>query len=259
MTRRWAGLLVGVTSLTVGCGTQSDHETAITSAPHRQRQLDLTIDVNPAVPPKAVQVTFPPLPVVSVMSVAAPNPLARALANKPVEAPALPAEDVTSTPSSGGGGAGQSSGPTGGSGGATGSSGEPIGFLDAPSIGLATFIVENGWSKRQLDRGGAGLGSSSVVSEGNIVLFGHRTSHGGPFRNINELEIGAELDVTVPNGPTRRYRVAEKFLDLPDAVHWADETNTIDGRSTVTLITCAHADGSPGGTARRWFVRAVAI
>lgn len=172
----------------------------------------------------------------------------------------LPSEDVAAP--SGGTPTAPSNPATGGSGGSTGSSGssgEPIGYLDAPSIGLATFIVENGWSKRQLDRGGAGLGGSSVASEGNIVLFGHRTSHGGPFRRVDELEIGADLDVTVPNGPTRRYRVVEKFLDMPDAVHWADEANTIDGRSTVTLVTCAHADGSPGGTARRWFIRAVSI
>jgi sortase A len=261
MTRRWAGLLVGVVSLTVACGTQGDHESATTFAPTPDRQLDLTIDFIPVAPPTAVPATFPPLPVISVLPAVAPSARGRALAGKPVEVSPLPAEDVTPVPS-GGAAAGQSSGSTGGSsgsGGATGSSGEPVGFLDAPSIGLATFIVENGWSKRQLDRGGAGLGGTSVVSEGNIVLFGHRTSHGGPFRRIDELEIGADLDVTVPNGPTRRYRVVEKFLDMPDAVQWADETNTIDGRSTVTLITCAHADGSPGGTARRWFVRAVAI
>ena len=114
MTRRWAGLLVSMVSLTVACGTQSDHESATTSTPNYERQLDLTIDVNPLAQPTAVQVTFPPLPVASV-PVVAPNALARAIASKPVEVPALPTEDVSPTPSAGAA-ADQSTGSTDGSG-----------------------------------------------------------------------------------------------------------------------------------------------
>lgn len=255
MATRWAGLLVGMTSLVAACGTQSGRQEAYLPPPTSGRTVDLTIDVAPAAVGASLPATFPPIVAAAISPTAAPAAPVRALAAKPVTIP-LPAEDVAGPSGSGQGTDGGSAGSSTGT--STGSSAEPIGFLDAPSVGIATFIVENGWSKRQLDRGGAGSGGAPIASEGNIVLFGHRTSHGGVFRHIDDLEIGAELDVTVPNGPTRKYTVVEKFLDLPDAVQWADETNTINGHSTITLISCAHADGSPGGTDRRWFVRAAA-
>ena len=191
----------------------------------------------------------PGVPVVGPGVGRALAPIPTTVAPAPVVGPAaLPAEE---SPVSAGGGA------SGGS--STGSSATPVGYLDVPSVGIATFVVGNGWSISQLNLGGAGLGNDSISSDGNVVLFGHRTSHGGVFRRVDLIEIGAEVDVTVPYGPTRRYQVVNKVLDLPDAIQWADESNTEGGKPTVTLISCAREDGSPGGTARRWFIRAVAI
>ncbi len=269
----WIASLVGVAALTVGCGTERGRTDVVSPSPTDSEPLELSIEVpalaRASIPPP----TFPTLGGAVPITRVAPGAASRAVASRPV---VLPTEDeitasdpvvpaaTTGVAGAGDPGAGTSAGGSAGtSGGASrggsGFSGEPIGYLDAPSIGLATFVLENGWSTRQLNRGGAGSGGAPLGSAGNVVFFGHRTSHGGVFRHIDGLVVGAEVDVTIAYGPTQRYTVVDRFLDMPDAVHWVDPSNTIEGRPTVTLVSCAHADGSPGGTARRWFVRAVAL
>lgn len=256
---RRGGPLVITAILLAGCGTERGRVDDL-GQPAQARTFAAPEILLPAMPasepatPTFVAALAPP-----AASVGAPSAEARALALVPpaTVAPVLPADPGTGTsddvPSGGGGGGGGSGGGT------PGNSATPIGYLDLPTVGLSTFIVENGWNVKQLNRGGAGIGDGDLWSNGNIVLFGHRTSHGGPFRHVNEVNLDDELTITRDDGTVRRYRVVDKFLDMPDAAHWADASNTVDGQPTLTLITCAHADGSPGGTARRWFIRAVAV
>lgn len=82
---------------------------------------------------------------------------------------------------------------------------------------------------------------------GNAVISGHRTSHGGIFRNIDKLEIGSEILVHAYDG-THTYAVTDIEIVPPTALWIVDQTST----ATLTLFACH----PPGSTRERIVVRA---
>jgi sortase A len=73
---------------------------------------------------------------------------------------------------------------------------------------------------------------------GNVVVAGHRTSHGAEFRNINKLNPGDNVVFDTATG-TWTYRVTGIQIVNPDAVWIVDPTST----PTATLFAC-HPPGS---------------
>ena len=60
----------------------------------------------------------------------------------------------------------------------------------------ATRPVFRGTGSSSINRGLGVLGDSSPIgSVGHAWIFGHRTSHGGPFRNLHKLVAGDIIDV----------------------------------------------------------------
>ncbi|MCX4400479.1 class E sortase [Streptomyces sp. NBC_01764] len=112
---------------------------------------------------------------------------------------------------SGSGGGGASSG--GGSGGAGGSGGsgrdqgvprssQAYAVLSIPRLGLRVPVAE-GVSKRDvLNKGYVGHypHTQQAGQAGNFALAGHRNTHGEPFRYINRLRRGDEIDVETAAG-----------------------------------------------------------
>ena len=81
--------------------------------------------------------------------------------------------------------------------------------------------------------------SRSPNQPGNVAIFGHRTSHGREFRNIDRLKRGSQIVVTT-NGRNYTYSVtAVGVLKPDDPALWASASND----QTLTLVAC-HPPGS---------------
>ncbi|WP_424213634.1 class E sortase [Streptomyces sp. BI20] len=117
---------------------------------------------------------------------------------------------ATRRPGSGtaGGGSGTGSGTGSGSGSGTrGPAAPPSGtfaVLRIPRLGIAVPVAEGVGKTAVLDKGFAGHypGTAGPGEAGNFALAGHRNTHGEPFRYVNRLRAGDELQVDVRG---RRY------------------------------------------------------
>jgi sortase A len=81
---------------------------------------------------------------------------------------------------------------------------------------------------------------------GNVVVAGHRTSHGKVFRSVDQLVPGDEVVLTTADGRFV-YVVFETVIVQPDALYIIDQS----AESTATLFACH----PPGSTRQRIVVR----
>ena len=78
--------------------------------------------------------------------------------------------------------------------------GEPIATLHIPAIGLRKTVVE-GTSRESLRSGpGHYQGTPLPGRPGNAAIAGHRTTHGAPFFDIDDLQPGDEIEVETVEG-----------------------------------------------------------
>jgi LPXTG-site transpeptidase (sortase) family protein len=95
-----------------------------------------------------------------------------------------------------------------------------------------------------IDRGLAGYWSGSGVlgATGHNVLFAHRTSKGGPFRNLDQLQPGDRFELVGADGRSYVYQVTRTDIIVPTPrVLWDIVMNA--GPITATLVAC-HPPGS---------------
>lgn len=84
--------------------------------------------------------------------------------------------------------------------------GDPVSYLDIPSIGLRQVVVE-GTSAATLTSGPGHRRDSPLPGQpGVTIMMGRRASFGGPFARIDELEEGAVIRATTGQGQ-HEYRV----------------------------------------------------
>jgi sortase (surface protein transpeptidase) len=82
-------------------------------------------------------------------------------------------------------------------------------------------------------------------------LFGHRTTHGAPFLNINLIPIGSFVSLVGNDGRSYNYVVVRHDVTAP----YFTTINNIglaSGRSTVQLVACT----PPHSTKYRWVTTA---
>lgn len=119
-----------------------------------------------------------------------------------------------------------------------------IANLVIPKIGLDAYVVE-GTTQGALSIGPGHYEETPLPPQiGNTAIAGHRTMHGHPFRNLDQLSNGDEIKLIV-NETVFRYRVLVLKYVSPKDVSVIDPTT--DGR--LTLTTCA-----PVGSARQRLV-----
>ncbi|MEZ5381965.1 MAG: class E sortase [Microthrixaceae bacterium] len=107
-----------------------------------------------------------------------------------------------------------------------------------PKLELDAPIVE-GVDLAALSSGvGHWPGTALPGRAGNMVLAGHRTTHGAPFSRLDELTVGDEVTVTF-GGASEAYRVTGTEIVDPDRLDVARPT----AASTATLFAC-HPPGS---------------
>lgn len=111
------------------------------------------------------------------------------------------------------------------------------GVLSIPQIKLRTVVRENtSW----VNVDPAHLPESRSPNQpGNVAIFGHRTSHGHEFRNIDRLAPRSLVYLT-SDGKKYTYMVTSVDIRLPtDPMLYASETND----QTISLVAC-HPPGS---------------
>ena len=114
----------------------------------------------------------------------------------------------------------------------------PLGRIAIPSIGLDSEL-HVGIRLTTLDRGpGHWPGTARPGQIGNVVVAGHRTSHGAEFRHLDALDPGDEVVFTTADG-TFSYVVTGTQIVTPDSLWIVDPTDT----PTATLFAC-HPLGS---------------
>lgn len=117
-----------------------------------------------------------------------------------------------------------------------------LGTIEIPKIGVSRTLYE-GITLETLNAGpGHWPGTAMPGQFGNAVIGGHRTSHGKPFRNIDQLVPGDEVILTTADGRFV-YHVTSTEIVTPDAVRIVDQTPGY----TATLFACH----PPGSTSHR--------
>jgi LPXTG-site transpeptidase (sortase) family protein len=120
------------------------------------------------------------------------------------------------------------------------SSGAVVGRIVIPAIGVAE-VIRSGVAIEVIDRGVAHwAGTAGAGEAGNMVLAGHRSTHGAPFRDLDDLRPGDLVIVTDGSGFPVMYRVDETIIVSPEDI-WI--TYDMPGRSLLTLFAC-HPEGS---------------
>ena len=96
---------------------------------------------------------------------------------------------------------------------------------------------------------------AAVSGTAHSMIFGHRTSHGGPFRYINSLAVGDVFFVQNVAGEWFRYRVMQAAVVRP-TFSLLEKIAAFLPTGTMQLIACSQANGAPGGVAYRYVVTA---
>ncbi|MFT5977936.1 MAG: sortase A [Candidatus Azotimanducaceae bacterium] len=113
-----------------------------------------------------------------------------------------------------------------------------LGGISIPKLGLDAPLLE-GIRLTTLDNGpGHWPGTAMPGENGNVVVAGHRTSHGAAFRNIDQLVAGDIVQFNTSAG-VFEYTVTGTQIVTPDAIWIVDQTEN----ATATLFAC-HPPGS---------------
>ena len=110
--------------------------------------------------------------------------------------------------------------------------GDPIGRLRMPTLDRSYVVVE-GTDLTTLRKGPGHYPKTPLPGEGGTVgVAGHRTTYGAPFRTIDDMKRGDELEMDMPYGRFF-YRVDRVQIVKPDA------TWITDKRKNETLVLSA--------------------
>ncbi len=111
--------------------------------------------------------------------------------------------------------------------------GDAVGRLRADAIGLDTVVVE-GTGGDDLRKGpGHYPGTPLPGREGTVAVAGHRTTYGAPFRNVDDLDPGDAIEVSMPYGRFV-YRV-ERTRIVPPSALWVTRRVAYD---RLVLTAC---------------------
>ena len=111
--------------------------------------------------------------------------------------------------------------------------GDPVGRIRIPKIGVDLIFVQ-GTARDDLSKGPGHYPASPMPGQlGNAAIAGHRTTHGKPFYNLNELGPGDEILIDTLYGHFR-YRVTQQLIVAPTEISVVGPTPD----AQLTLTTC---------------------
>ena len=105
--------------------------------------------------------------------------------------------------------------------------------IDSPAIVIPSIGVNEKINNETLDLGVLHEPSSYKPTEGDVLLFGHRTLQGSPFLRLNELSAGDTLLLEWPGIGEVTYKVVNQTV-VP-ATYQLDAN---EGGNYIYLITC---------------------
>ena len=119
-------------------------------------------------------------------------------------------------------------------------------LLNAAPIGLFTQVGTGANLDAVANLGIAATwnGAAQLAVPGNIVLFGHRTTHGGPFRFIDDIPLGGLISLTGDDGHTYNYMIVHQDVTIPN-FNVINNIGLRSGLATVQLVAC-----TPPGSVR---------
>lgn len=91
----------------------------------------------------------------------------------------------------------------------------------------------------------------NVASPGNVMLFGHRTTHGAIFRYINQLKIGDTFTLIGADGHHYNYLVMFTGVTAPYFSSINNIASYMKAPVTAQLVACSKPDGSATSTSYR--------
>jgi sortase A len=111
--------------------------------------------------------------------------------------------------------------------------GDPLGRIRIPKIGVSAVFVE-GTATGDLSSGPGHYPGTPIPGEhGTVGIAGHRTTYGAWFRNINQLNPGDAIDITMGYGRFT-YRVERTRIVPPTALWVTDRV----GYDRLILSAC---------------------
>jgi sortase (surface protein transpeptidase) len=118
-------------------------------------------------------------------------------------------------------------------------------IVQVPRMGLGQWVFD-GDAKRVVDSGNTWhwAGTGLVGQGANIVMFGHRTSAGGPYRYQHLLRGGDLMDVTTSDGRRYTYQMAADFITSKNPNDILAACRRIGGE-TVSLVACSKPNRLP--------------
>jgi len=113
--------------------------------------------------------------------------------------------------------------------------GEGVGFamLRVPKVGLEAVVFEGVTTPTLAHGPGHMPGTPLPGQPGNAVISGHRTTHGRPFHDFDQLVVGDRVEVETGIG-IHVYEVRESFIVAPTDV-WVTDSKP---GAWLTLTTC---------------------
>jgi len=109
-----------------------------------------------------------------------------------------------------------------------------FGMLEIPQINLEQYVV-TGTSTEALTYGpGYYTKTSTPGNRGNVGIAGHRTTYGAPFSDLDKLQTGDEIMLTVGT-ETFKYIIDEILIVDPDQ---GERYLYNRGDERITLTTC---------------------
>ena len=135
----------------------------------------------------------------------------------------------------------------------------PTWILRVPKLGL-TSQVRAGNSNAVCNAGHSWhwTGTGYMGQEAHVASFAHRTSAGGPYRNIHLLAGGDIFTLSTSDERTYTYQVVDRFLTDSNTQNILDATRFIPG-TTYSLIACTEPNFLPTNTAWRIVVTGVLL
>jgi LPXTG-site transpeptidase (sortase) family protein len=115
--------------------------------------------------------------------------------------------------------------------------GRALGRIVISDIGVDTVMIEGdfqGRSEGYLRKGPGHWPETALPGQGGrVVVSGHRTTYGAPFRKLYELEPGDEIELVMPYAIVR-YTVTQVMIVGPEDV----EVVADQGRDQLSLVAC---------------------
>ncbi len=125
--------------------------------------------------------------------------------------------------------------------------------VHTPSIGMALPVGLGADLDAVANLGIAATwnGTAQLATPGNIVLFGHRTTHGAPFLNIDSVPLGGTIALVGDDGHVYTYMVVRQDVTAPN-FNTINNIGLRSGLATVQLVACT----PPHSVRFRWVTTA---